>query len=252
MNEAMSWAERLDALEAEKMRELDVIIAKSALFTMADGIRQEGVGNLLLQRNPGKYMLMSDDPRLPKMPEKPTLVDYFKLRFGPAQHLLQSARHAQKAGCNEKIILACLLHDISVLAFIRGDHGYYGAQLIEPYVDEEVSWAIRTHQALRFFADEGAGYAYPDQYRRFFGPNYKPDPYIEDEYKRARNHRWYGTARTICVNDIYSFDANVKVPLDDFIDVIGRNFRQPKEGLGFDGSPSAHMWRTISRPTKFL
>jgi hypothetical protein len=40
--------------------------------------------------------------------------------------------------------------------------------------------------------------------------------------------------------------------LEDFTDIIGRNFRQPEEGLGFDSSPVAHMWRTIIWPTKFL
>jgi len=34
--------------------------------------------------------------------------------------------------------------------------------------------------------------------------------------------------------------------------VVGRHFRQPKEGLGWDASPSAHMWRTIMMPTKYL
>jgi hypothetical protein len=42
------------------------------------------------------------------------------------------------------------------------------------------------------------------------------------------------------------------VELDDFTDVIGRNFKQPAEGLGFDHSPSAHMWRTIMWPTRAL
>jgi hypothetical protein len=60
------------------------------------------------------------------------------------------------------------------------------------------------------------------------------------------------TARMICVSDIYAFDPSVAVTLDEFEDVIGRHFRQPKEGLGFDNSPSAHMWRTLNRPTKFL
>ena len=55
-----------------------------------------------------------------------------------------------------------LLHDIAIAGFIRSDHGYWGAQLLEPYVDEEVAWAIRYHQALRFFADESVGYRYPD------------------------------------------------------------------------------------------
>ena len=60
------------------------------------------------------------------------------------------------------------------------------------------------------------------------------------------------TARMITVHDIYSFDPDVVVELDEFTDVIGRNFKQPKEGLGFDNSPVAHMWRTLIRPTKFL
>ena len=86
------------------------------------------------------------------MPDKPTLIDFFKLRFASTAHLLQSAKHAlRNAGLPEKIVLACLLHDIGVVGFIRCDHGYWGAQMIEPYVDEEVSWAIRAHQALRFY-----------------------------------------------------------------------------------------------------
>ena len=39
---------------------------------------------------------------------------------------------------------------------------------------------------------------------------------------------------------------------DDFTDIIGRHFRQPPEGLGFDGSPTAHMWRSIIWPDNFL
>jgi len=34
--------------------------------------------------------------------------------------------------------------------------------------------------------------------------------------------------------------------------VIGRHFKQPEEGLGFDHSPAAHMWRTINWPTRYL
>ena len=90
--------------------------------------------------------------------ERPTLFDFFKYRFGPASHLMQSARLAMKNGAGEKVVMACLVHDIAIAGFIRGDHGYWGAQLVEPYVDEEVSWAIRYHQALRFFADESVGY----------------------------------------------------------------------------------------------
>jgi hypothetical protein len=55
-------------------------------------------------------------------------------------------------------------------------------------------------------------------------------------------------ARMITVHDLYAFDPDVKVSLDPFVDLIGRRFRQPREGLGFDGSPVAHMWRSLIYP----
>jgi hypothetical protein len=32
------------------------------------------------------------------------------------------------------------------------------------------------------------------------------------------------------------------------MDLIGRHFKQPAEGLGYDNSESAHMWRSIINP----
>jgi hypothetical protein len=150
------------------------------------------------------------------------------------------------------MVLACLLHDIAVVGFIRSDHGYWGAQLIEPYVDEEVSWAIRMHQPLKFFPDESVNYAYPENYIRMFGEDYEVEPYITEAYERARDHKWYMSARMICVNDLYSFDPDVVVELEEFEDVIGRHFKQPEEGLGNDNTPSSHMWRTLRRPCNAL
>jgi hypothetical protein len=49
------------------------------------------------------------------------------------------------------------------------------------------------------------------------------------------------TARMITVHDIYSFDPNAVVSWEPFIDVVGRHFRQPHEGLGFDNNPASHM-----------
>src|SRR3977135_4264638 len=167
----MTLSEQADDLEEHMMEELnDKIATKSVLFTLADGKTDMIGGAALLAQNPGKHFLMGADPRLPKMPDKPTLIDFFKDRFASTNHLLQSATHALKAGLDEKTVLACLLHDIGVVSFIRCDHGSGGAQLSEPYVDEEVSWAIRVHQALRFFPDQSAGYDYPDIYVKYFGP----------------------------------------------------------------------------------
>jgi HD domain len=249
---AMTLSERADELEDHMAQELERIVTKSVLFNLADGKVEMESGPALQKKYPGKYMNMGADPRLPPMPEKPTLIDFFKCRFATTQHLLQSAKLARKNGMSEKVVLACLLHDIGVASFIRADHGYWGAQLIEPYVDEEVSWAVRMHQALRFFPDPSVGYEYPQMYINNFGADYKPEPYIVRDYERARQHKWYMSARLICVNDIYAFDPNAKVNLDDFVDIVGRNFRQPEEGLGFDDSPSAHMWRTLMWPTRYL
>jgi hypothetical protein len=77
-------------------------------------------------------------------------------------------------------------------------------------------------------------------------------PHVVADYKYARNHRWYMDARLVTVNDFYAFDPNVVVSIDEFVDIIGRNFKQPKEGLGYDNSPVAHMWRTISMPDQPL
>jgi hypothetical protein len=244
----MSMLERAEAAEHALAEELDRIVMKSVIYTSGETDPRVPV----LRPDDGRRVLMGHDPRLPRMPDRPTLFDFFRYRFRPAQHLLQSARLAQKSGADEKIVLACLLHDISILGFIRGDHGYWGAQLLAPYVDEEVAWAIRYHQALRFYADESVGYRYPELYVKLFGPDYRTDPYIERDYRIAREHRWYMSARLICVNDLYAFDPTVRVELEEFTDVVGRHFRQPAEGLGFDASPSAHMWRTINTPTKYL
>jgi len=70
--------------------------------------------------------------------------------------------------------------------------------------------------------------------------------------KRQKNHRWYMTSRLVTLNDLYSFEEGVVVDIDDFTDIIGRNFKQPKEGLGFDNSPVAHMWRSMIWPNNFL
>lgn len=240
---------RADALEHYMMEQLDQqAAAQNPKYPTAQQMEAEietrsyrrGAGSLFVSTR-GKVK------RLEPMPEKPTLLDFFKYRFAPANHVLQSATRALKTGMPEEIILACLLHDV-VLNLIKPDHGWWGAQLIEPYVPAKTSFAIRYHQALRFYPDSEAGYEYPEQYYRIFGTDYKPPAYIEATYKMIRKHRWYMEPRLVTVNDLYAFDPNAKVSIEPFMDIIGRHFKQPKEGLGNDNSPVAHMWRTIAHP----
>lgn len=243
--DVVAEADRLEAEAAAALEE--ALVVRSVLYVSGDQDPRQGVP---MPR--GRRLLIGEDPRLPAMPPAPRLQDFFALRFASPSHLLQSARRAQGAGCGEKVVLACLLHDIAVIGFIRADHGYWAGQLLAPYVDEEVAWAIQMHQILRFFPDPEAGYEYPQMYLDFFGEDFRPPAWVRAEHERARAHRWYGTARQITCNDEYSFDPNAAVALDEFEDLIGRNFRQPAEGLGFDGSPVAHMWRTIIAPSRCL
>jgi len=209
---------------------------------------------LLRRLDENTVFMMGDNPALPRMPERPKLLDFFKFRISGItfRHLLTSAKRALDEGLEEKIVLACLLHDISNACLMRTDHGYWAAQMIAPYVDEEIAWAVKYHQALRYFADESAGYAYPESYLRFFGADYIPPEYIRRDAEEARAHRWYMSARLVTLNDIYFFENAPEVDPETFTDIIGRHFREPEQGLGFDGSPTAHMWRTIIWPNNFL
>jgi hypothetical protein len=248
---AMDPEARAEALEHYLSDRLDRALAGGDAATgeqvvpaPPDATVRRGAGSLFTPQGPANARRM---PVLAPMPAAPTLVDFFNLRFAPANHVLQSATRALKTGMTEEVVLACLLHDV-VQNLIKVDHGWWGAQMLEPYVSEKVSWAIRYHQCLRFYPDSSVGYEYPELYVRLYGEDYVPPPYIKAAYDFARNHKWYMEARLITVNDLYAFDPSAKVSLDPFIDIIGRHFKQPKEGLGFDGSPTAHMWRTMMYP----
>ena len=258
----MTSEQKADALEAYMEEELDAAISgyqqggSPAKFpTMAEiedanakrtGVRR-GAGNLFNASN------RDGSPRglLPAMSNRPTLLEFFEKRFAPANHVLQSATRALKTGMPEEVVFACLMHD-TVHALVKVDHGWWGAQIIEPYCNEKVVFAIRYHQTLRFYPDEQYGYEYPEMYLRMFGEDYKPDPYLQETYKMVRNHKMYELSRLVTVNDLYSFDPNAKVSIDPFVDIIGRQFKQPKEGIGYDNSPTSHMWRTMMFPDRPL
>jgi hypothetical protein len=248
----MGWVrEPLD----DAVRGKRLVIAPPAAATT--GTPANGEKDALIAEVRGEQdtvFMMGDNPGLPRMPDRPTLRDFFRLRFTSVatSHLLQSARLAREHGLDEKVIMTCLLHDISIAGLISSHHGYWAAQMVAPYVDEEVAWAVEKHEVLRYFADESVGYSYPEAYIAYFGADYQPPEHTHREYEAARKHRWYMTSRLVTINDVYSFDAAAKVEFEEFEDIVGRNFRQPREGLGFDGSPVAHMWRTMIWPNNFL
>src|SRR5215472_10273807 len=76
----------------------------------------------------GRHLMMGDDPRLPKMSAQPRLADFFRQRFVPmvANHILQSASLARKKGLDEKVVIACLLHDIAMAGLITRPDNHRG------------------------------------------------------------------------------------------------------------------------------
>jgi hypothetical protein len=250
---AMSHEARAEALEAYMIRQLNPASGQTApqKFPTAAQVEAQietrfyrrGVGNLFLTTQPDTRV-----KKLAPMPAKPTLADFFKLRFtATSNHCLQSANRALKNKMTEEVVLACLLHD-TIQEIMKSDHGYWGAQMYEPYVPEKTSFAIRYHQALRFYEDKEHGYEYPDLYRNIFGEDYVPLSHMQADYKMLKNHKWYLEPRMVTVNDLYAFEPGVVVTIEPFLDIIGRHFKQPKEGLGNDSSTVAHMWRTIAMP----
>jgi hypothetical protein len=244
-------AEALDRYLIDSLNDPEYPTRLAAERGQTGGYRLETGGTATLRSGGGT--LFGDGVHLtavlPPMPERPQLLDFFRLRTSMphVRHLLQSAEDARKAGGSETEIMACLLHDFGQ-SLVKVDHGWWCAQLVEPYVSEEVAFAIRYHQALRFFPDESVGYEYPELYNQIFGKDYVPEPYIHSAYEFARSHRWYMSARMVTVHDLYAFDPDAKVDIEPFVDIIARNFKQPAEGLGFDGSPVAHMWRSLIFP----
>ena len=97
----------------DRRRRIVIPPAASVLGTPARGHQ----GPLLAEaKHPDTLFMMGDNPALPTMPERPTLRDFYLLRFDPIPrtHLLQSARVARENGLDEKVVVACLLHDIAI------------------------------------------------------------------------------------------------------------------------------------------
>ena len=185
MNQTMTLSQRADALEAKMARELDYIVIKSRLYSMAEGdMSPPPNAGMLMKDNPKARVLMGDDPRLPAMPEKPTLTDFFKYRFGPSMHLLQAPGAPGEGGpAREDGAGLPAARHFATIGLIRGDHGYWGAQLVGP-MSTEVTWAIRAHQVLRFYPDRSA--AKIAQSTCPVRPDYHPDPCVGGGLWRMR------------------------------------------------------------------
>ena len=256
MNETPTLSQRADALEEKMSQELDYIVIKSRLYSMAEEGDMGPPPNAarLMAANPNARVLMGDDPRLARdAGRSQTLMDFFKCRFGPAAHLLQSAKHAVNAGLPDNMVLACLCttsrRSVSSAAITAtGAPNSWSPtstkKLPGPSAPTRCCASTLTSRWATNIRNPTSKRSAPITGRIHISMKI---------ISGCETTNGTMSGRMITVHDICSFDPDAKVELEEFTDVIGRNFRQPEQRiLGFDNSPVAHMWRAMIRPAKYL
>jgi len=114
-------------------------------------------------------------------------------------HCLQTATLAERAGADEEVVFASLLHDIGKAVSVP-NHPEIAAAIIKPYVRDDVYEVIRAHQDF-----QGRHY-----YHHFGG-----DPNARDKYEGAP---WFARAAQFADEwDQIAFDPDYDtLPLEHF------------------------------------
>ena len=127
------------------------------------------------------------------------------------EHSLQTATRAYKAGENEEMIVAALLHDIGD-ELAPMNHSEYAASILKPYVSKKTHWIIEKHGEFQAY---------------YYAHHLGGDRNKRDKYK---DHQYYKACVEFCEKyDQSSFDPNYKsLPLKKFEPMLRRVFsRKP-------------------------
>jgi predicted HD phosphohydrolase len=114
-------------------------------------------------------------------------------------HCLQTATLAERAGADDELVVASLCHDIGKAVSVP-NHPRISAEILRPYVRDEVHWMIEVHQDF-----QGRHY-----YAHFGG-----DPNARDQYQ---GHPAYALAERFADEwDQQAFDPDYDtLPLEHF------------------------------------
>jgi len=125
-------------------------------------------------------------------------------------HSLQTATMAERAGADDEVVVASLCHDIGKAVSVP-NHPKISAEILKPYVREEVYEMIRAHQDF-----QGRHY-----YHHFGG-----DPNAREPY---RDEPWYALAERFADEwDQQAFDPEYDTePLEHFEDRVRAVFGTP-------------------------
>ena len=121
--------------------------------------------------------------------------------FGVDQltHCLQTATLAERAGADDELVVASLCHDIGKAVSVP-NHPAIAAEILKPYVRDEVYHAIRAHQ---------------DFQGRHYYHHFGADPNARDQY---RDEPWFALAEQFADQwDQIAFDPDYDtLPLSHF------------------------------------
>jgi predicted HD phosphohydrolase len=126
-------------------------------------------------------------------------------------HCLQTATRAERADADDEVVIASLCHDIGKAVSVP-NHPRIAAEILRPYVRDDVHWMIEVHQDF-----QGRHY-----YHHFGG-----DPNARDKYK---GHPAYELAERFADEwDQAAFDPDYDtLPLEHFEPRLRELFGNPK------------------------
>ncbi|HEY3673597.1 MAG TPA: HD domain-containing protein, partial [Acidimicrobiia bacterium] len=82
-------------------------------------------------------------------------------------HSLQTATMAERAGADDEVVVAALCHDVGKAVSVP-NHPRISAEILRPYVRDEVHWMIEVHQDFQgrhYYAHFGGDPNARDQYQ---------------------------------------------------------------------------------------
>lgn len=141
-----------------------------------------------------------------------SLAGYQVTRLG---HSLQSATRAHRAGEDEELVVAALLHDIGD-PLAPYSHSEYAAAVLRPFVSEKIYWIVKHHGLFQM---------------HYYAHHVGRDPNARDRFK---DHPWYGDTVRFCEDyDENCFDPDYdSLPLEFFEPMVRRVFARPRRHEG--------------------
>ena len=126
-------------------------------------------------------------------------------------HALQTATRAENDGANEEMIVAALCHDVGK-AISDANHGAISAEILKPYIRDDVVWMVRVHQ---------------DFQGRHYYAYFDKDPNAREQY---RGHPAFDLAEQFADEwDQTAFDPDYPtLPLEHFEPLVRATFSAPK------------------------